>query len=231
MPIDNALEKLEGNKSGDNTKNIIVQDDKEFELFKLAQNELGNYLVSIFQVSGSMKQFLTKLCPTIMSIYPKAFHNNPHNYQEIKFLNLDKDYWIYCLKTISENLLDTDLVDIKGETINVMQEAESYIPGIASFKAVFSRTQQSMHHPYILPLGMRSKTRPLVVSAIANSFDSKSLFYEPDLDIQKRKNYLITSAPSLDEIAKVAQVYNIKNLKPIISDLNSVISSYMEIWP
>jgi|SRR3989344_3804894 len=230
--IDDALEGLPDD--GKDKKNDVIYQPSE--LIKSAQEVLGNYLVNeYFKVNnlGKLENFLRTLGPFVLQITPTKIPGNDvwkqkYNQKCSLVGRIDKETWLTCIKTFDEGyLVNTDLAEVPEEGIELISNGSDYLPQIAALKyIVLGNRERGDTHPCVIAMGIDPKYRALVALAIDNEIDKNAF----PIVRPVTKNFLLINAPSLEGIAEIAKKFDVKDLKPIIAEINRVLNLYNNIW-
>jgi len=250
MPIDEALDKIEGSEKEESPKKKKKSEAKSADLNEQllidAQKCLGEWLVDDY-FSTEVKEyksiipFLKNAAPYLLKILPgkpSQSSNFSREFLQSVWLTtkLSAELWNFCLNRMNDYLAQTDILSNKTEKeIDVRKEAKECFPEMLLIEKVILKqttfTKDIVIHPYLIPMAMSPEYRPLIAMTILDSISKKIIKSSDDRSqMFNAATDVIKYAPSLDQIADNAKKYKITELRKIVQELSSALEDYKQKW-
>lgn len=210
---------------------------------KLLADYFTQYANDIFDenFSTSAREALAQFAPRGLIISPRVRINCgidtkfPIRYALPANLN-PEDSRRFLMQTQGEYIKEMDLYQDESILTNP-SELEKYVPELSQLKGITNRGYEVTYPVYLLALGMKPELRNLPVLAIHKKItDSPTLMDEPwKIHENGRFDSIRTffdegCIPSLAEIVAVAKQYQVKELKPILTEMNRVKQEFYKQW-
>ncbi len=205
-------------------------------LIKDAQEYLGEALVDYFEgnlnnkswgrnLGPSMKEFITRMGPFVLKIYPAWSRSPERASQNVDIIMPNYQFLFKVLESVyGDEINNTDLI---GDEPNIDEIIPSFT---AATKLLAGSTKQGISvHPYILCMGLEPENRPLVAVAIREGLQSGMMRGEP-FNHADRISQVSNATVPLTLLAQEAKRYGVRQLRTIIEDINSRVLDYQNMW-
>lgn len=248
MPIDEALDKLEGSEKEEGSKKKKKSEAKSADLNEQllidAQKCLGEWLAgSYFSAEAkehkSLVSFLKNVAPYALKITPEEPSPHSRDSVNLNFLftgNISAKLWHFCLSKVNDYIAQTDIIlNETAKEIDVYKEAKECLPELRLVEKKILNTKSFgkgiLIEPYLIPMAMSPEHRPLIAVTIRDSLSERII----EMPTEQSQRFdvvsdLIKYTPSLDQVADNAKKYKITELRKIVRELDRALDEYKQKW-
>lgn len=246
MPIDDALEKIEGQGGPKPPTGETAKAPSGLE--ERAREVIGKFLVEFYsgRIAGQrpgvaplekvISQAVEKVGFYMLAITPRKDSEQRRIISSRLDDNASPEVFKELLRLMcGEYALETDLMALVSPQSNraeLIPEYQQITERLVKLGPEIGFSLATLH-PYLFVMGMNLEQRPLATLAVEKAFNQKRIklltgVLEEYLSITSIKAYISTMLPSTADYVSVAQEYGIKEVVPVLREMQRVVDSYLK---
>ncbi|MBI1971776.1 MAG: hypothetical protein HYS53_00600 [Candidatus Aenigmarchaeota archaeon] len=205
-------------------------------LYRETAEDLGNFAGELL---GTENAAVKLAAPTVLILEPSKTHNG-EICLNVGVSKISKPVFQRLLRVVNPYLLETDVVQAIDETEITAPMMEELVPGVGylalmekspiGLAAGGGKCRQDAVHPFVFAYACIPDERPLIAAAISRGIKNGRVSVKTDVYMHRARDTVISAAPSLDYVSKIAEYYKIKNLKGAIAEINRVVGWFSQGW-